>query len=298
MQESLALKDIKWQNTVEPDNEELAQFIREANLLTIDAEFIVRNQRPELAVRSNYVLLLVHIPVFDKQLRVTSGCPLYMLITEHGISTLQYEHTMAVEKLIKDFRDNPERLSERGGNTPLSIGFTIIGELFEGAFRKVQRLGKHVEIAEDAVFQGNERKMVEEIAILTRDVLDFRKIVRPHVSLFSRTISEFSLDDTKYWDRLGNQAKRIWEALESLYESTKELRETNDSLLQHKENELLRSLTYYSIVAIPVFIFVGQYNPRAEQSTLVDHIVFWLVLGFLVVTFFTILLHSRHKRII
>jgi magnesium transporter len=301
MRSEQSSKDISWVDLQEPSNEELAAFVREVDLSPTDAEFIVRDhQRPEITVRPHYILLLVHVPVYDKKIRVTSGAALYCLITAQKIYSLHYQPVVALQKIIKDFSDHPAKQEEYFGDSALSLALYIVSMLNEASFRKIGRLTKHIQIAEDAIFHGNERKMVEEIAVLTRDVLDFRTIIRPQVTLFQSAPSGLPTDDDipTQWQRVASQYTQLWEILGSLLESTKELRDTNDSLLQYKENELLRMLTIYSIIAIPVWIFVSPYNPRGAQATAIDIIVFWGVLGLLIVFLLFIFLRSKRKRVL
>ncbi len=294
--QTLSAKEISWVHLSEPDNEELATFVRGVDLLPVDAEFIVRDdQRPEVAVRDGYVLILIHVPVFDKQLRVTSGAPLYILVTKSSVHTVNYEPIVSLEKIFKEFQENPEKQEDYFDEAPLSLALHIISQLHVASFRKISRLAKHLEIAEDAIFHGKERHMVEEIAVLTRDVLDFRRIVRPQLSVFDTTQDlTFDEDAKAQWHRVYGQVKRMWEMLEGLMESAKEIQATNVTLLQHKENELLRLLTYYSIVTIPLWIFVAPYNPRGEGATAVDFYVFWGVLVFLLI--FLLFIFARAKR--
>lgn len=300
MEETLSAKDITWAHVSEPSNEELAAVVREAQLTPADAEFIVRDhQRPEITVQPDYVVILLLVPVFDKQLRVTSGAAVYLIVTEKKLYTINYEPVVSLQKIMKDFTDHPDKQEEYFGVSALGLALHVMTQLHMSAFRKVRRLAKHIEIAEDAVFHGNERKMVEEVAILTRDVLDFRKIVRPQLNMFAEVVSEPFPDEIKtQLHRLAGQVHQLWEILQSLHESTKELRNTNDSLLQYKENELLRMLTWYSIIAIPVWIFIGPFDPFQREAQAYEHITFWSILGLLVLFLGWIFIHGKRRRVL
>ncbi len=303
MRQAITAREITWVNIEEPTNEELAAFVREVVLLPVDAEFIVReHQRSEIARRPNYTLILIHVPIFDKKLRVTSGAALYFLVTDQQVFTVQYEPIVSLQKIFSEFASNPEQQEEYFDGSVLGLALHLIGQLNLSSFRKIARLSKHLEIAEDAVFQGNERKMVEEVAILARDVLDFRKIIRPQINLFASSPTEPGNEDVKaQWQRLANQLKQMWELLESLNESAQELRSTNDSLLQHKENELLRMLTIYSIVAIPVFILVSAFNPgsvEVKEPSRWDQIIFWSAIGVLSILLVYIFIRSKRRRVV
>jgi len=149
------------------------------------------------------------------------------------------------------------------------------------------------------VFQGNERKMVEEISLLSRDVMDFRKSIRPQRNLFLASPSHYLVasDTVTKWRRVHGQLLKMWDVLESMFESVRELSSTNFTLLQHKENELLRMLTVYSIIVIPMLVLVDPlFAPRAADAGLIDQIVFWAVLGVLVVTLLIVLYRFKGRR--
>ena len=241
----------------------------------------------------------MNVPVFDKKTRVTSSASLVFIVLAEKLYTLHHESIVTLEKLRSEIEDNPGKHEPHVGNSPLSLALYLITQLNSSNFRKLNRLAKHVDIAEDAVFFGNERKMVEEIAILGRDVLDFRRIVRPHRDLFAE-LPDGSLDADirSRWQRVHGQMRQMWEYLEGLHDSAKELRDTNDSLLQHKENELLRLLSLYSIITIPVWIFVSPYNPRGSDAQLADIVVFWVVLTGLILLLLWIFVESKRKKVL
>ncbi|MCH8748672.1 hypothetical protein IH781_02885 [Patescibacteria group bacterium] len=287
MRETLSSTNgVTWSDVAEPAAEELAAVVRAAQLSPLDAEFIAQeHHRPDLSSQSGYLMILVSVPAFDKQTRVTTSVPLYFIVQEHDLTTVHYQPLPALRRLWQDFTDNKERRDEYFAEGPLSLALHLIDALHAASLRKLDRLTKHVAIAEDAIFHGNERKMVEEISVLMRDVLDFRSIIRPQLSLFTKVPDHALLtaEARGHFARLHGQVHKLWEVLEGLLESTSELRDTNDSLLQHKENQLLRVLSYYSIITIPAWIFVTPFQPFAEDSTRVDSIFFWGVLSILVV---------------
>ncbi len=217
---------------------------------------------------------------------------------ENSITTVHYQPIIVLQKAIQDFNDNPEKQADMHGDTAMNLALYITHQLYEASFTKLQRLNKHVEIAEDAVFNGNERKMVEEIAVLTRDVMDFRKIIRPQRHLFAK-LPETTLDEESQaqWQRLHNQIYKLWEFLSSIYESVEQLAKTNDTLLQHKENELLRLLSMYSLLSFPALLLVQIFNPKHADATPVDSIIFWLTFTVFISALVFIFTRYRSKRI-
>lgn len=299
MKKTLTSKEISWHVLAEPSVEELAEFVREANLLPIDAEFIAQErQRPEATERPDYVLILIQVPVFQKIERITRGVNVYLAVRENNIWTLAFEPLPALERLFAELEQEREQQEEYFGGTALALAAYILRRLTSGAFAKLERLSKHIEIAEDAVFHGNERKMVEEVALLTRDVTDFRRVIRPQRKLFDVPLTHALADDNvRYqWWRLHQYVSKLWDILEGLDESVKQLGKTNFALLQHKENQLLRLLTLYSTVGIPALLLVSPlFTPGATR---IGTIVFWVTFLGLTGALATILWQFKRKRIL
>ena len=298
--ELIGSNGVKWINTAMPTPEDLAGLVREAGLEPSDAEFVAQSQhRPGVTVRDNYMIILIQVPAFNKQLRVTSGVPLYCIIRQDRMWTVHYEPLVVLMKLLDDYASVAEKRDEFFMDGAMPLALHVIGRMYDSAFAKLERLAKHIDIAEDAVFQGNERKMVEEVSILVRDLMDFRKIMRLQINLFATPPLHPLLDAGLYqiWLRVNGQANKLWDLLESLFESMTELEHTNSNLLQYKENELLRMLTYYSIISIPLLLTmqpIYQYVGRNVYLTVIYAIGVLVLITLLLYVFF----RAKKRRII
>lgn len=290
-----------WTLLSEPAPAELAEFVRDAQLETNDGEFVVQNHhRPEVTARQGYLIILIHVPTFNKQTRVTRGVPLYLVVRDGHLWTVHHEPIVVLDGLWADFSTDTEKRVEYFADGAAGLALHIVSELYASAFNKLERLAKHIDIAEDAVFQGNERKMVEEVALLVRDVMDFRKIVRLQTNLFAVVPSHPLISATvaPVWARVHGQTKKLWDVLEGLFESTGQLGKTNRDLLQHKENELLRLLTVYSIFSIPALILISPYTRNSPFSNRWDTMLYLGIFSAFVVMLFVILIRAKRKRVL
>ena len=293
--------EITWTNVTEPSPEELVEVVRQADLSPYDAEFVAQpRQRPEVVAREKYLIILVHVPTFDRNSRVTTGAPMYLIVTKQEVVSIQHQQAVVISKAWQEYDESEEKREEYFGESGLSLALHLLQVSYRSSFQKLERLSKHVAIAEDAVFQGNERQMVEEVSVLMRDVMDFRKIILPQLNVFAtppdHDLVTAPLRDQ--WRRLHNQAQTLWDILEGLVESTIELRNTNDSLIAHKESELLRLLTYYSTITIPVFILLSPINPLDPNTSTLNVSIFWIVLAALLITLLAIFYRFRGRKVI
>ncbi len=287
---------LTWTALSDPSPNELAELVRETDVLPADAEFIVQNHhRPEVAVRDGYLIILIHVPTFNKQTRTTRGVPLYCIVREGRLWTVHFEPIVVLDGLWSTFSTDEDKRTEYFSDGAMAFTLHLISELYASAFKKLERLASHIDIAEDAVFRGNERKMVEEVSLLMRDVMDFRKIVRLQTNLFATIPNHVLLPASvaPLWARVNGQTKKLWDILEGLLESTSQLGKTNRDLLQHKENELLRMLTYYSITSIPLLLLMEPLYPYVGRGIVTTAVY---IAGVVLLTLLLLYIFLRAKR--
>lgn len=289
-----------WKHISSPSNENLVQVTRDAALSKLDSELIVHsNQGPQFIVRPEYTIILIHVPVRERQIKSVENRAIRFVVQKDGITTITHTPVPSLDGLFADYTKNPDAFAEPK-TSPLTLAFAIIDRLNTVTLKKIHNLLKRVEIAEDAIFHGNERKMVEEIAFLSRDVLDFHRVALPQKGLFQSIHRQyaFTIQEQEVLSRIHNQAEQMWYTLQALHSSMQELRNTNDSLLQHQENELLRSIFSYSILAIPLLAIVEAFNPHRAGATYIDIIIFWSIIAFLIILLIAIFARAKKKRVL
>lgn len=289
-----------WKHLSSPSNEDLVQVTRDVKLSKLDSELIVHgNQGPQFIVREDYKIILIHVPIREHHIKSIENRTIRFLVQKDTLTTITHASIPALDTIFTEYTNSPDVYNETG-TSPLSLAFTIIDRLNTGTLKKIHHLLKRVEIAEDAIFHGNERKMVEEIAVLSRDVLDFHRVALPQKGLFQSIHRQyaFTIKEQEVLSHVHNQAEQMWHTLQALHSSMQELRNTNDSLLQHQENELLRSIFSYSILTIPFLAIINVFNPHRAGATLADSIFFWGIISFLFILLVFIFARAKKKRVL
>ena len=301
MRLSSSPKGINWIDLSEPTSTELAAVIRDAKLNESDARLCAeKNTRPGWFMNNHYIIFSIWVPIFFKKNRVTACASLLFIMTENSLITIHHQSIPLLKRLNEDISKNPDKFLPDANSHPINLFLKLISLINDGTYQKIERLSKYVSIVEAAVFQGNELKMVEEISFLTRDVMDLRKIFRPHRSLFNTLPSHylFKADIYDQWLSIKHAIADLTDSLDILYESIQQLGQTNGTLLQHKENELLRIMAFYSSIAIPAWMFITAYNPSNEDAGLYTHILYWGMLGSLILILLFIFFRFRGKRVL
>ena len=123
------------------------------------------------------------------------------------------------------------------------------------------KIGNKLERIEDEIFEGRSNEVVRDISNVKQEIINFRKIVRPQRAVFSdleRTKQRYLADDLDvYFDDINDASERVWQMLETYKETVEALEATNESVLSHQLNDVLRVLTVLSVVFLPLTLIAS-----------------------------------------
>jgi Mg2+ and Co2+ transporter CorA len=141
---------------------------------------------------------------------------------------------------------------------------------------------------QQAIFSGQERKMVSEILIIRRNITDFRKIMQIHKNVVKKSINHFTANPSfmmkktdVYFESLLDNAKEIWDMLENLKERIEALQQTNESQISFTLSDTMRILTIISVFTFPLTLLATIFAMRVEGGMPFVGSVngFWYIIG-------------------
>jgi magnesium transporter len=107
--------------------------------------------------------------------------------------------------------------------------------------------------------------------------------VRPTLRLLERQVERFLPEDLElYFDDIIDAADRIWDILDNYKEVVEALEDTNESLINHRQNDILRVLTIFSVVLLPLTLITGFFGMNLDWPGFGTQWLFWTVLGVMV----------------
>jgi magnesium transporter len=122
-------------------------------------------------------------------------------------------------------------------------------------------MGNKLERIEEDIFHGRSQEVVRDISNAKQEIINFRKIIRPQRPVLrdlERTKQRYIPDDLDlYFDDIVDASERIWDMLENYKEVVEALESTNESVLAHSFNDVLRILTVFSIVFLPATLIAS-----------------------------------------
>src|ERR671935_145565 len=82
-----------------------------------------------------------------------------------------------------------------------------------------------------------------------------------------------------YFDDLVDASERIWDLLDNYKEVVEALEDTNESVISHRQNDVLRILTIFSVVMLPLTLITGLFGMNVKFPGFEKHGSFWIVVA-------------------
>ena len=104
---------------------------------------------------------------------------------------------------------------------------------------------------------------MRDISNVKQEIINFRKIVRPQRAALrdlERTKRYIPEDLEVYFDDIIDASERIWDMLENFKEVVEALEATNESVLSHRLNDVLRILTAFSVIMLPLTLIASMFG--------------------------------------
>jgi magnesium transporter len=286
MQE-IKTEKFSWIDFQEPNADDILKIQKRFNLhpLVVE-EFSTPTLRPKAAEYDNCVYLAIHIPLYDSENKTTYPGELDIVICE---GTLITSHDVEIYQLTDFFNEVKKNKAKRElymNQSPGALLRYILEMLLESCFPRLDHISKKLDFVEKEIFAQHEKEMVFEISLVKRDILNFRRTMKPQRSVFESLTQEHKYIEPAlrpYFQDLIGTNIRIWNMLESAKETIESLEATNNSLLSNQLDMTMKVLTIFSAVMLPMTVYSNILAMSADIPFGKDPNAFWIHLGIMFV---------------
>lgn len=277
-------QNLSWHYFKEPNADDVLKIQKKYNLhpLIIE-EFSTPTLRPKATQYENCLFLSIHIPLFDAENKTTYPAEIDIVLCENVLITSHDSEIFQLTDFFNELKNDKTKREIYMNQSPGALLRYIIEMLLETCFPKLDHISNKLDYVEKEIFAGHEKEMVFEISVVKRDILNFRRTMKPQRSVFeSLAQKDFRLIEPAlkpyYQDLIGTNI-RIWNNLESAKETIESLEETNNSLLSNKLDMTMKVLTIFSAVMLPMTVYSNILAMSADIPFGKDPHAFWIHLS-------------------
>jgi len=295
-------KTLTWVDLESPVVEDIKILMQEYNIPPIVADELLKpTVRPKADVYDNIIYLILHFPIYDISRKVSEPCEVDFILGKSFIITAHYKSIIPLHELVKIFEVGILLKEERFAKSVGRLMFLITKKLYDYALRQLEHIHNKISEIEERIFTGQEKEMVREISYVQRDTLEFQRAIHAHgsvlKSLYETDQKITGKDFPHYLNSMLAELARVENLLDNSKETVELLRDTNDSLLSSKTNEVMKTLTVMAFVTFPAMFLATLFSMNTTWLPVVgipgD---FWIVLFLMLAGAFTAFSFFKRKK--
>lgn len=249
-------------------------------------ELLQLSARSRVELYDDYLYLTYHLPVYDPALKTSRRTEVDFLITRDTVITVHYEDLEPIDAFLGLVNADQNFHDRALGKSSLLLTYYLVQSLLNFSLRQLHHIEENIRSVSLEIFKGGERKLLERISYIKRDLLDYHLISRPQKILlnsFLAVAAEFWGASARiYIDDLIGDDLKIQQQIENFLEVIQSHEETNAQLLNVKINRTMQVFTVLAFFTFPLVLFTSIYAVEKRGQE------FWF--GFLTVAVITILL--------
>ncbi|MFA6197946.1 MAG: magnesium transporter CorA family protein [Patescibacteria group bacterium] len=294
---------LRWINIVKPTDDEVSYLRREFKFHPLDLrDCLSPAQRPKIEKYPDYIFLVLLFPVFNRKTREIFPAEVDFFIGPDYLITVHDDQLVPLVDLFELCNMNDDAVQKNLKDGIQSLLYTVLNSLMQYCYPMMDHLSIDISTIEKKIFAGEEKTMVKEILIIRRNITNFRKVMQTHKNIIKKLVE--SRDERVYrltglmiyFQQLVEDAKDIWDTLQGFKEAIEALQETNESLISFKINDVIKTLTIISVLALPVNFVVFMFSAGAANTPFI-HVAngFWILGGLCAVVGLSLFAYVKKK---
>ena len=290
MIETIQHGSLKWEHITNPTEDDFRYLLEDYNFHPLDIEDCRgTNQRPKIDEYDDYYFLILHFPYFDKGNKNVRTREVKIFWGKDFIITIGKSHWV-VKKLFdevqEDLAENDEDTLEAMSCSDLLL-YNILDRLMLETYQLILRIGSEIDLINYDIFNKKARNIIELISITRRNIILLNTTFKPQLRVLhmfeSGGIKGFvdpeQVDMEDYWGDILDQYQKMYDLVEDYGELIEGLSKTFDSLLTNRSNDIMRVLTYFSTVMLPLTVVASLFGMNVDFPFTTNTVSFWILLG-------------------
>lgn len=297
--------NVTWIDLENPTREEVRELIEKYEIDPIVGEELLNpTHRARVDLHKDYIYLILHFPTqFNPK---NTGVKHHIeevdfIVGKEFIITTRYGTIDAILEFSKIFESDSllskKHLTQHGGY----LFYHMIRGIYKSLYTKVEDIKTTLSEFEDNVFNGKEKEMVSELSKMNRVILYFKESLLLHKEILTSFEqagkSLFDKEFSYYLRAVLGEYYKVENTLQSARDYLNELRQTNDSLLSTKQNEIMKLLTIVSFITFPLTLISSIFGMNTQFLPIVgSDNDFMIVIGIMIALAIFLLLFFKHRK--
>jgi len=254
-------------------------------------------QRPKMEEFDNCLFIVLKMLRYDREKHEVSAEQLSIVLGRHFLITFQEQTGDVFEPVRERIRKGKGRIRASGIDY---LAYALLDTVVDNYIYLVSRLGEDIEELELEILSDTSAKTLENINDYKQEIAFLRKAVRPakeFIARLPRLESEFLNEETKpFLNDLNDLATQAIETIDTYREMLSDQLNIYNSNVSNKMNDIMRILTIFAAIFIPLTFIAGIYGTNFEYLPELhfrySYFIFW---GVMIMVALSLLYYFKRK---
>jgi magnesium transporter len=217
----------------------------------------------------------MHLPLWDPVKRLSRPSEVDLIVGRGYVVTVHDDVLSPLSRLYERCEENPDVLNRLLGRGSSHAFYEIIDNMVDYIFPILHKVDGNIRAIEESIFTAEARTLIRDIALVRRDIIALRRIVRQQVPILEnlerreRPILHEDLDE--YFGDILDHLHKARDILDENTEVISGLSETADTLINNRVNEVIRILTVISVIMLPMTLISSVYGMNLARLPFQNH---------------------------
>lgn len=298
--DSLQQPGVTWLNVAGLHDPELIEALGQSlGLHPLVLEDIANtSQRPKMEDYEGYFFIVLKMLEYDQDKKGVVVEQVSLMLGEHILVSFQEDESDVFDPVRTRLRNGAGRLRKFGADY---LAYGLIDAIVDNYFVILEMIGDEIERIEEQISEHPERRPLPAIYRLKREMIALRRAVWPlreMIAALQHSESPLIRPGTVIYLRdVYDHTIQIMDTIESMRDLLSGMLDVYLSVLSNHMNEIVKVLTIFSTIFIPLTFLAGVYGMNfrhfPELGWRSGYLLFWLVSGSIALV---MLLYFRRKR--
>ncbi len=265
-------------------------------------ECLPMTQRQKILKRNNYVFVVLQFPFYNREIKSIETSEVDLFIGKNFLITIHEDELTPLVSYFHICQTDPIMRSQLTNETVISVLHKLLNKLYNYCYPILNHINLDINQIEKDILQQAEEQTVHNILIIKRNIVNFQKAMQSHRNILNKL-----MEYTNNWRRnstnndynnLISHTKDIWDYLTNYKDIINALHETQESITNLKINEIMKTLTIFSVVVFPLTLLAAIFGMNTiEGMPFVNSPYgFWYIIGIMVGGMFVMFGYFKKRK--
>lgn len=224
-------------------------------------ELLPALQHSKCIIRPGYAFLVFIFPLRDQATGGVTETELDVFLTANTLVTVNHGNRLSDLTALADEMTSAVKRELILSQDPATVLLSLLDRIYRSTFPLLVQLSHDVRGVENRLFEESGREdTIRQVLFLKNGNARARKAFQGHkyaLTELRAALSSLKLPVPTQFNHLVSETIDIWNTLESQRESIDTLHETNETLLTYRTNKVMKTLTIFTSVLLPLSLLTS-----------------------------------------